>query len=112
MNEDFNNLDSGVSLHRGFPNPAEQGLSLDLNQLVIKHPSSTYLFKVSGHSWSDQGIYDGDLAVIDRGLNVKPNDLVVAWQDSGFTILKRRHLTDNETAWGVISAVIHQLSDG
>src|SRR5260370_1434092 len=104
----------GVSVHTGFPNPAldrrGQGpqLALDINQLLIRHPSSTYLFRISGHQWSDQGIYDGDVAVIDRGTNQRPSDLVIAWQTSGFILCRQRQLTASEETWGVVTAVIHQ----
>lgn len=109
MDKETEDLTSdGVSVHSGFPNPSDQNLSLDLNQLVIKHPSSTYLFKISGHSWSDQGIHDGDVAVIDRSLSRRPTDLVIAWQTSGFTIIRGSQLTSDEAYWGVISTVIHQ----
>lgn len=104
----------GVSVHSGFPNPAadrqEQGrrLSLDLNQLLVKHPSSTYLFRVAGHHFSDQGIYDGDVAVIDRALDPRPSDLVVAWRVSGSTLCRRRQLAPEDQIWGVVTAIIHQ----
>ena len=63
---------NGLSLHSGFPNPAleqyRQGtrLALNLNELLIKRPSSTYLFRINGHTWADQGMYDGDVIVVDR----------------------------------------------
>jgi DNA polymerase V len=106
----------GVSVHSGFPNPAldrrgqEQALALDLNQLLVRHPSSTYLFRITGHRWSDQGIYDGDVAVIDRGGHQRGSGLVILWQDSGFVICRQRQLAADETPWGIITAVIHQYS--
>lgn len=104
----------GVSVHSGFPNPAldqrGQGarLALDLNNLLIKRPSSTYLFRISGHRWSDQGIYDGDAAVVDRALEPRESDLVIAWRATGSTICRQRQLTDHDQLWGVVTAVIHQ----
>jgi len=106
----------GVSVHGGFPNPAadrpEQGrrLALDINQLLIKNPSSTYLFRVAGHHWNDQGIFDGDVAVIDRALTPRPADLVVAWQVSGSTLCRYRQLGDHDQFWGVVTAIIHQYA--
>ncbi len=104
----------GVSVHSGFPNPAldrrgqARALALDLNQLLIRHPSGTYLFRIAGHHWSDQGIYDGDIAVIDRSVPPRPADLVLSWQETGFTLQRRRQLGADETAWGAVTAVIHQ----
>jgi len=104
----------GVSVHSGFPNPAAdrqergQRLALDINQLLVKHPSSTYLFRVAGHHFSDQGIYDGDVAVIDRALRPRPADLVVAWQTGGSTLCRYGQLGPEDQVWGVVAAVIHQ----
>lgn len=107
----------GVSVHTGFPNPAldrrgqKQALALDINQLLVKHPSSTFLFRIGGHSWSRHGLNDGDVAVVDRAVTARDRDLVIAWQDSGFVIAKQRYLPDDAHVWGVVSAVIHSYAD-
>ncbi len=105
----------GLSVHNGFPNPATDGgpgqgqrLSLDLNQLLVQRPSSTYLFRIGGHHWAGQGIYDGDIAVIDRALPARPTDLVIAWQAEGSTICRQRQLAPGDQLWGVVTAIIHQ----
>ena len=104
----------GVSVHTGFPNPAlehrgaSQQLSLDLNQLLIRQPSSTYLFRVTGHAWADQGIFDGDIAVIDRAPQARSTDLIIAWRSTGSTILKQHQLAPDDQPWGVVTAIIHQ----
>ena len=104
----------GVSVHRGFPNPALQRrgssapLALDLNNLLIKRPSSTYLFKVAGHHWADRGIYDGDIAVIDRAPQAGSQDLIIAWRSTGSTILRQHQLLPDDQPWGVVTAIIHQ----
>lgn len=108
----------GVSLHTGFPNPAldhrDQGprLALDINQLLVKHPSSTYLFRISGHRWTDQGVYDGDVAVIDRSTRRGSRDLIVIWDEDGFSLRRQQQLDSNEATWGVVTAVIHQFDRG
>ena len=47
----------------GFPSPAADYVEqrIDLNQLLIQHPSATYFVKASGDSMIDGGISDGDL---------------------------------------------------
>ena len=108
----------GVSIHSGFPNPAAdstgQGtpLALDLNRLLIRHPSSTYLFKIAGHDWEDRGIFDGDIALIDRALPAHTQDLVIAWQASGWRFCQRTALRDDDVLWGVVSAIISSKVDG
>ncbi|HVX24300.1 MAG TPA: S24 family peptidase [Candidatus Saccharimonadales bacterium] len=108
----------GISVHTGFPNPAldhrSSGgqLTLDLNQLVIRRPASTYLFRIAGHSWSDEGLYDSDIAVIDRSLTPRPQDLVLVWQSSGFGLRRQRQCLPDESTWGVVTAVLHQFRTG
>lgn len=116
MDESFGTMadGDGVSVHGGFPNPAlerrERGgqLALDLNALLVNHPSSTYLFRIKGHNWTDQGVYDGDIAVIDRIAAQRPTDLVIIWQSGGFNLCRRRELRASDTAWGTVTAIIHQ----
>lgn len=103
----------GVSIHSGFPNPAEAAtgqstpLALDLNRLLVQHPSSTYVFKVAGHSWEHLGIFDGDIALIDRALQPRSKDLIIAWQTSGFRFRRWERLQADDTLWGVVSVMIH-----
>ncbi len=103
----------GVSVHSGFPNPAAErrgqgpGLALDLNHLLVRQPSSTYLFRVEGHRWAGQGVYDGDVAVIDRAVQARPSDLIVAWRAGGSTLVRQHQLTPEDKPWGVVTAVIH-----
>jgi len=59
-----------VSVHAGFPNPAAErsGAPLSLDKLLVRHPSSTYFFRIRGHTWHRYGVFDGDLAELDRAL--------------------------------------------
>ena len=62
--EDLSALASSgnVAIHGGFPNPAldriGQGskLALDLNQSMIKHPRSSYLFRIAGIVMKPKGL--------------------------------------------------------
>lgn len=108
----------GVSVHAGFPNPAvdrrgqDHRLALDLNQLLIRHPSSTYLFRISGHLWADQGIYDGDVAVVDRALVPRTADLVLTWEEDNFKLSRYNPgPTGTPQPWAVVTAVIHSFND-
>ncbi|MCU6361421.1 S24 family peptidase, partial [Enterobacter quasiroggenkampii] len=58
--------------------------SLDLNKLVIKHPSATYFVRVSGDSMIGAGISHGDLLVVDRSLTAVHGDIVIAAACGGF----------------------------
>jgi SOS-response transcriptional repressor LexA len=103
----------GVSVHAGFPNPAldqrgeNRSLALDITSLLVRHPSSTYLFRINGHGWADQSVFDGDLAVVDRSMQAGPNDLLIVWRDSDTVICRQSQLEPTDQPWGVVTAVIH-----
>jgi DNA polymerase V len=116
MQDDLQTLASsdGVSVHRGFPNPGidqrsrGKPLALDINKILVRNPSSTYLFRINGHTWADQGVFDGDVAIIDRAVPPAQQDLVVSWQDSGFSLCRFHQLQSGHEALGVVTAIIHQ----
>ncbi len=101
---------AGVAVHGGFPNPASESPleNPDLNRLLIRHPAATYCMRIAGHAGEEHGIFEGDIALIDRALNMRPKDLVVWWQDETFMIGKLQSAPKQATIWGAVSAVIHQ----
>ncbi|PWL00589.1 DNA polymerase V [Pantoea allii] len=72
----------------GFPSPAQDYVEqrLDLNKLIVQHPSSTYFVRVSGESMTGAGINDGDMLVVDSALRASHGDIVVASVDGEFTV--------------------------
>lgn len=102
------------TFHAGFPNAAAEAVDvpLDLNQLVVSHPASTFYLKVDGNSWEGMGVNQGDILVIDRALQPKPNDLAVVTDGEGFgliTIPASKHSQSDELdIWGVVAWVIHK----
>lgn len=100
----------GVSVHDGFPNPATDTSlqTLDLNKLLVRHEASTYFMKIAGNAWRAQGIYDNDIALIDRALKPKTNDLVIWTDRNELTISVKHHVPMDTLIWGVVTAVIHQ----
>jgi len=103
----------GVSIHTGFPNPAaDKSLhGIDLNKQLIKHPVSTFLFRVRGHEWEGVGIFDKDTAVVDRILDPRKNDVVLWWREASgeFTLSHYRDLPPDAQCWGVVTATIHEF---
>lgn len=78
----------------GFPSPATDYMEdgLDLNEFLIKHKAATFLFRVQGDSMRDAGIVNGDKVVVDRSLEPKHNQIVIAVVDGEYTI-KRLYRT-------------------
>ncbi len=115
----------------GFPNPAEEagGFALDLNEYLVKHPVSTYYLRVEGDSMTGAGITSGDMVVVDKSLQAKSGDIVVAAVDGEFTLkrLKKQsdgvwlvpenpayhpialHEVTEAVLWGVVTFVIHRV---
>lgn len=102
----------GTSIHAGFPNAADDARlqSLDLNQLLIPQPHSTFHFRIRGDSWQRYGVFDHDIALVDRSLTPRPRDIVVWWRDDtdGFALSTQQRTPADATIWGVITTIIHQ----
>ena len=92
-------VDGGIKA--GFPSPAQDYLtdSIDLNRDIIKHKESTFYARVDGDSMKDAGIGDGDIVVVDRALDARDGDFVVAFLDKEFTIKQFRMDKSSEYGW-------------
>lgn len=105
--------EQGVSVHAGFPNPAADTRlhGLDLNQLLILHPSSTFLFRIRGEQGIMQGIFDGDIAVVDR-LAIPHSSALVLWHDGQrFNLSRPSRMQPGGNVWGTVTAVVHQYQE-
>lgn len=80
----------------GFPSPADDTPyeKLDLMRLVVRHPASTFYFRISGVSMVDDGFDEGDIVVVDRSLEPTNNATAVCFIDGEFTIKKIRQEKD------------------
>jgi DNA polymerase V len=115
----------------GFPSPAadyEQD-KLDLNKHLVNNPAATFFVKVAGDSMTGAGIYHGDLLVVDRSVEPRDKNVVIAVLNGELTVkrirIKNRKITlependdysaqeiTQDTAfevWGVVTNVIHKL---
>src|SRR5262249_39434054 len=64
----------------GFPSPADDFLEcrIDLNTELVRHPLATYYVRVEGDSMIGAGIKPGALLVVDRSLEPRSGDIVIA----------------------------------
>lgn len=115
----------------GFPSPAEDSIEdkLDLNELLIKHPTATFFLKVSGSSMINAGIHDNDILIVDRSIEPASGKIVIAAINGELTV-KRLYLEKNRILlmaenqdyppievkegmdlhiWGVVTSVIHTV---
>lgn len=115
----------------GFPSPADDTPheKLDLMRLVVRHPASTFYFRISGVSMVDDGFDEGDIVVVDRSLEPTNNATAVCFIDGEFTIKKIRQeknclylmpankeykpikvTAENEfMVWGVVTYIIKKV---
>lgn len=121
----------GWSVPAGFPSPAADHAqkSIDLNEQLIRNKAATFLFKVQGDSMTGVGIYAGDMLVVDRSIEPKPNCIVLAVLNNDFTVKrlnKRGGMVkliaenpiyppivikegDDFMVWGVVTYNLHKL---
>jgi DNA polymerase V len=52
--------------------------ALTLDQIIASDRHSIFFGRVSGDSMNELGIFDGDLLVVDRGVEPKDQDVIVA----------------------------------
>ena len=115
----------------GFPSPADGHIAqaLDLNELLIEHPSATFFVRVQGDSMKKSGICSGDILVVDRAQRAKEGDVIIAVLHGEFTVkrwicqqgkwfLKAEndsypliplHEDSGFEIWGVVTHAIHVL---
>ena len=57
----------------------------DMNDLLIKHHAATYLASEKGHSMEGFGIFNCDLLIVDRALEVQDGMIVIVVIDGMLT---------------------------
>lgn len=114
----------------GFPSPAGDDMEDEIDPIawVVRHPASTFWWRVEGDCLYDAGIRDGDLIAVDRAGKRRVGRAVLAVVDGAVTakILKRRkdryylapansqepfpdiELTEDSEIWGVIAGVVRR----
>jgi len=115
----------------GFPSPADDYIenSIDLNELLIKHPAATFFVRVAGDSMTGAGINSGDTLIVDRSVTALYGSIIVAVLNGEFTVkrlVRRGNITllfpENPAykpieittgsefeVWGVVMHVIHTV---
>jgi DNA polymerase V len=72
----------------GIPDDADDHVekTTDLNSLLLKNPRDTFLLRVAGDSMMDAGIYEDDILTVDRNLEARNGQIVVALVDGRATV--------------------------
>jgi DNA polymerase V len=114
----------------GFPSPAADDLEEEIDPIswVVRHPTSTFWWRVEGDCLWDVGIRDGDLIAVDRAGKRRVGRAVLAVVEGSVTakILRKTadryylssanakecfpdiELTEGSEIWGVIAGVVRR----
>ena len=102
----------------GFPSPADDYADnkLDLNEHLVSNPPATFFVRMQSNAMQNEGIYLGDLLIVDRSLKPDLSSVVVAYLNGDFVVKKFSFfniLTDGDELriWGVVRYVIHRLHE-
>ena len=70
----------------GFASPAlgYEGRNIDLNELLIKNPPATYIFRLEGEDMRELGLPGGTLLVVDRSMAPRLNNIVLIRHEGRF----------------------------
>ena len=82
-------MNSGITcISAGFPSPAEDftELSISLDKHLIQNPVATFMAYANGNSMVQAGIHHGDILIIDRSLDARNNDIIIAVLNGEFTV--------------------------
>lgn len=102
---------------------------LDLIRMLVRHPASTFFFRVGGTSMVDASMDEGDIIIVDRSIEPYNGCSAVCFIDGEFTVKRvERHsdhtllvaanakfspiriTAENEFAiWGVVTYVIKKV---
>ena len=94
-------LEFAESIHAGFPSPAADhtGERIDITHEMTPNPDTTFYARVEGDSMRDAGILDGDVVVVDRSLEPKNGDFIIAYIDDEYTLKEFKLDPANDCAW-------------
>jgi len=114
----------------GFPSPAGDDLEDQIDPIawVVRHPGSTFWWRVEGDCLWDIGVRDGDLIAVDRAGKRRLGRAVLAVVDGAVTakILQKRDgryylapanarepfpdipLTEESEIWGVVAGLVRR----
>lgn len=122
---------STVSAGAPFPADDQMTAQLDLHELLVKNPSSSFLVRVTGESMRNAGIFHDDILIVDRSLAAANGKVVIAALQGQLTVKRLKTLANGKVflmpenedfdpievsadedihIWGVVTKVIHAVN--
>lgn len=131
-NDDSELLKLSRKIETGFPSPATDHLekALNLEDLIVRRPTSTFYVRAEGNAMKSYGIHDGDILVVDRSLTARNNSIIIASLDDEVIIRRVSKKSNriflvsgdirfapipigketNWMVWGVATHLIHKFN--
>jgi len=77
---------------------------LDIRQLLVRRPSSTFFMRASGDSLDGFGVHDGDLLVVDRSVEPREGDIAVVCECGALAVRLLEKPDEGEAVevWGSV----------
>lgn len=115
----------------GYPSPVDDATveQFDLSGYLIPRPASTCVVRMNENSMTGAGIHADDILIVDRSIEAKSDDIIVAIYEDAFMV--RRLVIKNKkyelkaeaskvptikladssdlNVWGVVQQVIHKV---
>ena len=103
---------------------------IDLNEQLILNKPATFFLKMNSEAMIDEGIFNGDILIVDRSVKAANDKIIVAIVDGELLVrrlqktynnvtlvsankkmanLTLREFDDRGNVWGVVTCVIHVL---
>jgi DNA polymerase V len=103
---------------------------IDLNEQLILNKPATFFFRMNGDAMIDDGIFSGDILIVDRSIKPLSGKLIVAVLDGELLVrriqrnattvellcankrmsnIQLHNFDDRSNVWGVVTCVIHVM---
>ncbi len=130
--KNFTQHDVKTANANGFAAAADDYMErgIDLNEQLILNKPATFFFRMNGDAMMEDGIFSGDVLIVDRSIKPQSGKVIVAILDGELLVrriqrspthvelvcankkmssIQVRNFNDSNNVWGVVTCVIHVL---
>lgn len=88
-------------VNAGFTSPARDYIAetVDLNKLLIRHPSTTFVWIADGNCLTGANIQDKDILIVDKLIEPNDGDIAVCWLDGEWTVKRIKVEKEKDMLW-------------
>ncbi|MGN6215262.1 LexA family protein [Parafilimonas sp.] len=130
--KNFSQHDVKTANANGFAAAADDYMErgIDLNEQLILNKPATFFFRMNGDAMMEDGIFNGDVLIVDRSIKPSSGKIIVAILDGELLVrriqrnptfvelqcankrmsnIQLHNFDDRSHVWGVVTCVIHVL---